>query len=111
MCILVPDENGAVDITVTDCRAEHHAEVSLRSALEGEDRWPGDDAIDAAAGPMCEKALEKYVGVSYNESRLDWDHFTPLREGWEEGGSRRVICLVFDPDAETTTASFKGSRQ
>jgi hypothetical protein len=105
-----PDGETAFDVTVTDCRAEHHAEVTLRMDLPGEDDWPGDDAVDAAATAVCEATLEKYVGVPFDSSRLEIDYFTPEKAGWVDG-DHRLICLVFDPDAETTTVALKGSKQ
>ncbi len=108
MCVRLPEKDEAINMTVTDCRAEHDAEVSLRSRLEGGHSYPGDQKIDAAAEKICEKALESYVGKVYNESQLDWDYVSPARDAWEDG-SRRLICMVFDPEAETTSVPFKGS--
>ena len=108
MCVRLPEKDEAINMTVTDCRAEHDAEVSLRSRLEGGHNYPGDQKIDAAAEKICEKALESYVGKAYNESQLDWDYVSPARDAWGDG-SRRLICMVFDPEAETTSVPFKGS--
>ena len=110
MCMTFPDDDKAIDVTVTDCRAAHHAEVTLRMDLPGEDDWPGDAVIEAAAAAVCEATLEDYVGVPFDASRLEIDFFTTERSGWEEG-DHRLICLVFDPDAETTTVALKGSKQ
>ena len=110
MCVFEPDEDESVDVTVTDCRAEHHGEVTLRTTLPGDRTWPGDAAVDALAAVVCEKAFAKYVGVAFDESRLDVYHYTTQRDGWEDG-DRRLICLVYDPEEETTSVALRGSKQ
>ena len=110
MCLMIPEEESAYDVKVTDCRAEHHAEVMLRTDLPGEGSWPGDDVVDAAAAAVCEKTLQKYIGLPFDSSRLEIDFFTTEKAGWVDG-DRRLICLVYDPDAETTAVALKGSKQ
>ena len=109
LCVMFPDEDEAFDVTVTDCRADHHGEVMLRTTLPGDRTWPGDDAIDAAATALCEKAFPRYVGLPFDESRLEVDFIITDRDGWEDG-DRRLICLVYDPEGETTAVVLKGSK-
>ncbi|KGN34369.1 septum formation domain protein [Knoellia sinensis KCTC 19936] len=108
MCVNLADEKNEFEVTVTDCRDAHDSEVMLRTKLSGDRTWPGDVAVEAAAEPVCLKAFESYVGIAYDESRLDWDLITTVKEDWE-AGDRTIICMVFDPDAETSTEAFKGS--
>lgn len=108
MCVLFPAKEDAFNVTVTDCRAEHDVEVTLRGRLKGGNSYPGDDNVDTAAEPICEKALESYVKRAYNDSSLDWDYVSPSKEAWEDG-SRRLICFVYDPENEKPTTSFKNS--
>ena len=107
MCLILPDD--PYKVTRTDCRAKHHAEVTLRSRLRG-GAWPGDDALDEQASKVCEAAFPRYVGLALDESLLDYDYITADRAGWEDG-NRTLICLVVDPSQEWTTRALKGSRE
>ena len=108
MCLVLPDDD-VYNVTRTDCRAKHHAEVMLRSRLRG-GAWPGEDALDAQAMKVCAAAFPRYVGLALDESLLDVDYITADRAGWEDG-DRSVICLVYDPNEEWTTRALKASRE
>ncbi|GAA2153430.1 hypothetical protein GCM10009826_12730 [Humibacillus xanthopallidus] len=95
-------------ITVVDCSATHDAEVTLRALLTGTRKWPGDDAVDAAAEARCNAAFASYVGVPFEQSRLETDFYTTDRTG-RSAGDRRLICLVYDPDNTSLTRSLRGS--
>lgn len=114
MCIIVPEdvekEEGADEVEVVDCRADHDAEVVLRGRIDLPDAWPSDQALDAHLSPRCEKAFASYVGIPYEESRLEYDYFTPVRAAWEEG-DRGFLCVLFDPSGPVLTQAYKGSRQ
>lgn len=109
MCLVLRDDDE-YNVTRTDCRAKHDAEVMLRSRLAGSRTWPGEDALDRKALKVCEAAFPRYVGLALNESLLDVDYITADRAGWEDG-DRTVICLVFDPNEEWTTRALKASRE
>jgi hypothetical protein len=66
--------------------------------------------VEAAAHAECEVAFAPYVGRSYDTSRLEIGFYTPVPEGWEQG-DRRLICMVFDPEQEMATVSFRGSQE
>jgi len=108
MCLVLPDKD-LFNVTRTDCRVKHHAEVTARSRLRG-GAWPGGDALDQQASTVCQKAFARYVGLAVDDSLLDFDYITADRAGWEDG-AHTVICLVFDPSQEWTTRALKGSHQ
>ena len=112
MCIVVPEEideeEGAEEVQVVDCRAEHDAEVVLRGKIDLPDTWPSEQALADHVGPRCEKAFAAYVGTPYEESRLEYDYFSPVRAAWEDG-DRGFNCVLFDPDADVLTRAYKGS--
>ncbi|KRF27111.1 hypothetical protein ASG91_11430 [Phycicoccus sp. Soil802] len=111
MCIRVPEDQGFINVTVVDCRAEHQAEVMGRAALSGPKKWPGDEAMDTMALQKCREAFEPYIGLSFDESALDMDYFTADREGWQVG-DRTVVCLVFDPnDDGASNRALRGVRE
>lgn len=108
MCFVTPEDPAAISVTVVDCRTTHDHEVIGNTDLPGTDTWPGDDAVDKAAGEQCEKSFDSYVGVDYDLSELEIDYFTTDREGWEDG-DHTLICMVFDPGDESLSKSLKGS--
>ncbi|GAA2151576.1 hypothetical protein GCM10009826_08680 [Humibacillus xanthopallidus] len=108
MCVRNPSNASVLYITVVDCSATHDAEVTLRALLTGTRKWPGDDAVDAAAEARCNAAFASYVGVPFEQSRLETDFYTTDRTGWS-AGDRRLICLVYDPDNTSLTRSLRGS--
>jgi hypothetical protein len=111
MCIRVPaGSDDSTSVTVVDCRAEHQAEVMGRTRLQGPKKWPSDDALDDAALGRCERSFEAYVGLTYEDSRLDVQSFTPDSAGWE-AGDRTLVCLVVNPEDDTITEALKGSAQ
>jgi hypothetical protein len=108
MCIRNPSSASAKFITVVDCKATHDDEVTLRALLTGTRKWPGDDAVDASAQAKCQAAFASYVGVPFEQSRLETDYATTDRAGWS-AGDHRLICLVYDPDDSSLTRSLRGS--
>ena len=108
MCVRNPSSASELYITVVDCRATHDEEVTLRGLLTGTRKWPGDAAVDAAAEAKCHAAFASYVGVPFEQSRLENDFYTTDRTGWS-AGDHRLICLVYDPDDSSLTRSLRGS--
>lgn len=108
MCLVLPDDD-VYNVTRTDCRVKHHAEVTLRSRMRG-GAWPGEAALDEQASRICEAAFPRYVGLALDESLLDVDYITADRAGWEDG-DRSLICLVYDPSEEWITRALKASRE
>jgi len=109
MCLTTAPESAS-DIPVVDCRAAHADEVITRTVLTGPSKWPGDDVIDASADTKCRAAFATYVGVGYDDSRLELDFWTNDRDGWNDG-ARTLVCLVYDPSTPTLTGAFKGTAQ
>ena len=95
------------DVPFIPCDQEHDSEVFASKQLDG-DTYPGDDAIGATADEFCYGEFEPFVGVSYEDSALDYVPLYPLEEGWTTGGDREVLCLVIDPDGVTGTLAGAG---
>ena len=108
MCLVLPDDD-VYNVTRTDCRVKHDAEVMVRARLRG-GAWPGEDAVDEQALKVCSAAFPRYVGLALDESLLDVDYISADRAGWEDG-DRSLICLVYDPNEEWTTRALKASRE
>jgi hypothetical protein len=92
---------------VVDC-AQPHSYEAFGGFDVADGVYPGDAAIETAALQGCEAAYGGYVGVSYQESRLDYYYVGPTEQTWAVG-DREIFCLLFDPNAEQTVGSLAGS--
>jgi hypothetical protein len=97
------------DVPGVPCTDPHDNEVFYIFPIEGQ-VWPGDDLVDQMAIETCMAAFEPYVGITYEESRLDYNWFTPTQRAWEQLGFSEVICFGYAYE-ERLTGSIKGSRQ
>jgi Septum formation len=98
------DENGEP----VDCASPHDSELyALVDLPDGP--WPGQKEVDAASEQPCLDQFAGYVGVSYDDSALDFGYVTPDEESWG-AGDRQVWCIVGDP-AGPLTGSVRGSGQ
>ncbi|WP_150953902.1 DUF4190 domain-containing protein [Microbacterium testaceum] len=124
---IAPDEQAAVDPSVltlgacldalpggvigannvVDCAQPHAFEIFAGFDL-ADGAFPGDAAIEEAAYAGCEAAYPGYVGVSYNDSTLNYYFVGPTEQTWASG-DREVSCLLFDPATELSTGSLAGS--
>ena len=109
MCLRTAPES-ALDMPVVDCRAAHEDEVITRTVMAGPSNWPGDEVIDTSADTKCRTAFATYVGIGYDDSRLELDFWTVDPDGWRDGG-RTLVCLVYDPSDPTLTGALKGTAQ
>nr|WP_154921814.1 DUF4190 domain-containing protein [Microbacterium testaceum] len=92
---------------IVDCAVPHSYEAFGGFDVPGS-AYPGDDAIEVAALDGCEAAYSGYVGVSYQDSRLDYYYVGPTEQTWAVG-DREIFCLLYDPEVEQTTGSLAGS--
>ena len=89
------------EVGVRDCAEPHDLEVYSEFELEG-DAFPGQDAVETSASDGCYQAFAGFVGLSYEESVLDYTYFLPTQESWETADDRVVSCLIGEPDVQTT---------
>ncbi|MCJ1688583.1 DUF4190 domain-containing protein [Rathayibacter sp. VKM Ac-2927] len=92
------DEVSTVEII--DCAAPHDFEVFAEFPIPG-DTFPGADQVDTAASEGCLAAFPDFVGLTYEESTLDYSYFSPTQESWQSNGDRLVSCLIIDPNTQT----------
>lgn len=85
---------------LVDCDLPHTYEV-FGDFTVPDGAFPGDDAITASAEEQCNAAFEAYIGVSYNDSTLNYSYVSPTSDTWAQG-DREISCLVTDPSGETT---------
>lgn len=98
-------ESGATgeeisSVPIVPCAEAHDDEVF--SAFQMDDgEFPGDDATVEQAGEACMREFDTFIGLSYQESELDFWPMTPTAASWD-GGDREVLCIAFDPAGKVT---------
>ena len=93
-------------VEVAPCAKEHSSEIFATFELENGD-FPGDTKVDELAGQGCYDRFESFVGISYDDSKLDMTYLLPLKESWNV--DRGVACLVMSDGV--VTSSFKGAKR
>jgi hypothetical protein len=93
-------EEEVYDVPVTPCDEPHDYEVYYDFSLP--DGEYVEDDVYAAAEDGCYNEFAAFVGLSYEESALDFSYFAPTQESWEQGDDRIVSCFVGDPSTQTT---------
>jgi hypothetical protein len=90
---------------VVPCSDEHRYEVFARDDLEPpDDRWPGEDLVDANARRLCGLAIPDATGRPIEElpEGVQMVHVAPTELSWS-AGDREVECLFRSEESTTTT--------
>ncbi len=69
--------------------------------------FPGDEKVDELAGQGCVDRFADFVGVSFDDSKLEMTYMGPLEDSWDF--DRGVACLLTE-EAETK-GSLKGAKR
>ena len=103
------DDGVLLALRVIDCDEPHLSEVIGTPELDAGPNadWPGQAAVDRESEDLCLATFEDYVGVPFEESRLDASYFTPTEALWP-GGDRLVICVVETSSAAPFNSSVRG---
>lgn len=94
------------EVPTVPCSADHDLEVYADFELEG-DEWPGDEAVTTEADAGCLAQFERFVGIPFEESALDYSFYWPTEESWDQLDDRLVSCLIFD--TAPTAGSLSGT--
>jgi hypothetical protein len=84
------------------CDVPHEAEVYAKLTYPDQPAYPGQDGFESWAEPLCYVRFERYTGIRYEESDLDFGYLYPGSQGWAEG-DHEVICYLFDSTGEMLT--------
>lgn len=101
---------GSGDISTVGtipCDEEHDVEVYAELELPEGD-FPGVDAVQEQADEFCYGEFAGFVGVSYEESALEFSSLQPQEQGWEGSDDRIVQCLLVSPSDVTGTLRNSG---
>ncbi|MFI2105067.1 septum formation family protein [Isoptericola sp. NPDC019693] len=109
-CFDVPDGSvDLADVTPADCEGPHSSEVIGTHDLEGDDGFPGADAIERSFTELCPRTFVVYVGSDYESSSLSMYYVAPDETTWALG-DRELVCIVENGDGTPLTGSVTASR-
>ena len=93
------------------CDEPHDSEVFAVFELpDDEDSpYPGGNAIYSIGLEQCLSHFQGYVGIAYEDSRLELDPFTPTAESWNENDDRELVCFLYDLALAPLTGSMRTS--
>ena len=86
-----------------DCDGPHEAEVYAKLVYPDQATYPGQEGFESWAEPLCYGRFERYTGIRYEQSSLDFGYLYPGTQGWA-AGDHEVICYLFDPTGNDLTA-------
>lgn len=107
-CVNEHDEGEFSEAPTISCSEPHDFEVYHAEDIQQTGLYPGSDEVTESATEICYDAFSGFVGTSYEDSVLDVTFWFPTEEGWNEGGDREVLCLIYDP-AGQSTGTLEGS--
>lgn len=101
-CLNDVDQPLAQDLTevpAVDCASPHQSEVFAAISVEGTD-YPGIDSLTDTAVQECQIEFERFVGVEFSASSLNFHYYYPTTSSWAVG-DRSIYCVIFDPGVES----------
>lgn len=100
-CINDFGSSEVTSVEAIDCAQPHDYEVYTEITIPG-DAFPGEEAVTTAANDECVAAFDAFVGLSYQESLLDFSYLAPTAQSWQLNDDRLITCLIFDPAGQTS---------
>ena len=91
--------NG-LTVTVLSCGTPHDAEVFATFALP-KSSWPGNTAVEQAAGNGCASRLGAYLNPDLANAGLAQEFVYPNQTAWQ-AGERTVVCEVSSSTGKLT---------
>lgn len=109
-CLSFGDEIGqeVTELPVVDCTLPHTHEI-FEVVVNGDDLYPGFDALEDAALTACLGAFEDYIGVSPFDSSLTYSWLVPTLDSWDREDDRETICVVGAGNGSPLTQSLRAS--
>jgi len=93
---------------IVPCSKPHDSEA-FKSIKMTDGDFPGEDAVKAQADQGCGDAFPDFVGIPFNDSKLDISYYYPTTDSWANG-DREILCTVYD-DGVKTTGTLKGAKR
>jgi hypothetical protein len=99
------EEYEVETVPVVPCAEPHTGEVYAELVMKA-DKYPGDEGMSKKFDEWCYAEFEKFVGLSYDESKYGYTGFYPTQETWEQLDDRTLQCIV--SSEEPVEGSLKG---
>ncbi len=93
---------------IVPCNKPHDSEAYTSVTMKDGD-FPGADAVKAQADQGCGDAFSGFIGIPFNDSKLDISYYYPTADSWANG-DREILCTVYD-DGVKTTGTLKGAKR
>ncbi len=100
--------NEVTEVPGLPCSAPHDNEVYALFDLPA-GPFPGDEQVDGSASLGCYERFEDAIGMSYEESIIDYIAMYPTEDSWNRINDREVVCIAFHMEYEKLTGSVLGS--
>ena len=101
------DAEEAEEVDTRRCDEPHQFEmVAIGTMPEG--AYPAEVEFENFVGAVCLPAFDEYVGLAYEESRLEVAWYFPIEDGWNDG-DRTIQCAITDPLENQLTESLRGA--
>ncbi|MGH8924150.1 MAG: DUF4328 domain-containing protein [Acidimicrobiia bacterium] len=84
------------------CSEPHYAEAYRVTDHPDQAFYPGDSRMADWAEPFCYRHFERYTGIAYQDSPLEFGYLYPTEGSWN-AGDREVVCFVFSLSGEDLT--------
>ncbi|MEP6482350.1 MAG: septum formation family protein [Rhodoglobus sp.] len=97
------------DVPTVPCTEPHDYEVYANITID-RDTYPGKDELSKLADDGCLAPFATYIGLSLDDSSLDYSFYTPTLNGWIKDDDRGVTCIAFDPAGKTTGTLLASAR-
>ncbi|WP_213813918.1 septum formation family protein [Glaciihabitans sp. dw_435] len=106
------DDEEVETVPIVSCRISHHSEVYDDAVIAGTE-YPGLEALGEEADQVCKKSFAEFVGISYEDSGIDFSRYIPTEGSWESG-DRLITCVARAVDMNgnwaQTTGTLKNAR-
>lgn len=101
-------ETAVESVPVVPCDEEHEDEVyyGFDTTSTGSE-FPGEEVLAAEADTTCIAQFADFIGLSYEESTLEYWPMYPSDASWA-GDDREILCMVYDP-AGLVTGTLAGA--
>lgn len=105
------DDEALLAAQLTSCDDPHAMEVFAVASLGPASAvFPDDRALGSRSESLCDAAFERYVGLEYDNSALEYYYYPPTEEGWL-AGDHDVLCAVVADPGELLTETVADSRR
>ncbi|MFE6736820.1 DUF2510 domain-containing protein [Microbacterium sp. NPDC057650] len=100
------DDSG--ELVIVPCSSPHSDEVFHEYEMS-QDAYPGDKATELEATEKCSEAFTDFVGLTYEQSELEYYGIWPNEDTWNYDDDRAVQCVIYDENGDVVTGTLEGA--